>query len=187
MNPSTEDILTAIESTPANTVFVFPNNKNIIMAAEQCAPLTDKKVVVIPTKTVAQGISALLSLDTYSQTEDEIIRTSNEAIEGVHTSLITYAARDSDFDGYKIKAGEYLSLLDGALLGSDTNIQNLIIKLSDKLNELDPEFLTVYYGEDVDEDSAQVVGDILAEKYPNAETSVINGGQPVYYYMISAE
>lgn len=187
MNPSTEDILTAVEATPAHTVFVFPNNKNIIMAAEQCAPLTEKKVVVIPTKTVAQGISALLNLDTYSQTEDEIIQTSNEAIESVHTSLITYAARDSDFDGYTIKAGEYLGLLDGALLGSDTNIQNLLIKLSDKLEALDPEFLTVYYGEDVDGDAAQIVGDVLAERHPNAEMSVIDGGQPVYYYMISAE
>lgn len=187
MNPSTEDILTAVEATPAHTVFVFPNNKNIIMAAEQCAPLTEKKVVVIPTKTVAQGISALLNLDTYSQTEDEIIQTSNDAIESVHTSLITYAARDSDFDGHTIKAGEYLGLLDGALLGSDTNIQNLLIKLSDKLEALDPEFLTVYYGEDVDGDAAQIVGDVLAERHPNAEMSVIDGGQPVYYYMISAE
>ncbi|NLW65475.1 MAG: DAK2 domain-containing protein [Clostridiales bacterium] len=187
MNPSTEDILTAVEATPAHTVFVFPNNKNIIMAAEQCAPLTDKKVVVIPTKTVAQGISALLNLDTYSQTEEEIIETSNEAIESVHTSLITYAARDSDFDGYKIKAGEYLGLLDGALVGSDPDIENLIIKLSEKLDELDPEFVTVYYGEDVDADAAQLVGNILSEKYPHAETSVIDGGQPVYYYMISAE
>ena len=187
MNPSTEDILTAVEATPAHTVFVFPNNKNIIMAAEQCAPLTDKKVVVIPTKTVAQGISALLNLDTYSQTEEEIIETSNEAIESVHTSLITYAARDSDFDGYKIKAGEYLGLLDGALVGSDPDIENLITKLSEKLDELDPEFVTVYYGEDVDADAAQLVGNILSEKYPHAETSVIDGGQPVYYYMISAE
>jgi DAK2 domain fusion protein YloV len=187
MNPSTQDILKAVEATPARTVFVFPNNKNIIMAAEQCAPLTEKKVVVIPTKTVAQGISALLSLDTYTQTEAEIIESATAAIGNVHTALITYAARDSDFDGYEIKAGEYLGLLDGALLGSNSDISTLIERLADMLEQFEPEFITVYYGADVDFDDAEVVGAILTEKYPGAETSVIDGGQPVYYYMISAE
>lgn len=187
MNPSTEDILKAIEATPAHTVFVFPNNKNIIMAAEQCIPLTEKKVVVIPTKTVAQGISALLNLDTFSQTEEELTETAMNAIEAVHTALITYAARDSDFDGHEIKEGEFLGLLDGALLGSNTEISVLMKTLSDKLNELEPEFITVYYGEDVDENSAEMVGDILTQGHPNAEMSVISGGQPVYYYMISIE
>lgn len=187
MNPSTEDILKAIEATPARTVLVFPNNKNIIMAAEQCAPLTEKKVVVIPTKTVPQGVSALLSMDTYSQTEEEMVELATEAIAAVHTALITYAARDSDFDGHSIKAGEYLALLDGALLDSDANIAVLIDVLSRKLEELAPEFITVYYGEDVDAEAAESVKDTLAHFHPQAETSVISGGQPVYYYMIAAE
>lgn len=187
MNPSTEDILKAVEATPAATVFVFPNNKNIIMAAEQCVPLTEKRVVIIPTTTIPQGVSALLSMDLSAQTEEELRESALEAIQSVHTALITYAARDSDFDGYVIKAGEYLGLLDGALLGSNADIAALIETLAQKLEALDPEFLTVYYGEDVGADDAQAVGDILSGKRPSAEMSIINGGQPVYYYMISAE
>ena len=187
MNPSTEDILKAVEATPASVVFVFPNNKNIIMAAEQCVSLTEKRVVIIPTKTVPQGVAAMLSMDTYSQTEEEIVEAASEAMRNVHTALITYAARDSDFDGYEIKAGEYLGLLDGALLGSNENIGALIGTLAEKLEALSPEFLTVYYGEDVSAEDAQSVGNILSEKHPSAEMSVINGGQPVYYFMISAE
>ncbi len=187
MNPSTEDILKAIEATPAATVFVFPNNKNIIMAAEQCVPLTEKRVVIIPTKTIPQGVAALLSMDLSAQSEEDLRESALEAIQNVHTALVTYAARDSDFDGYAIKAGEYLGLLDGALLGSNADISALIETLAQKLEDLNPEFLTVYYGEDVSADDAQAVGAILVERYSSAEMSIINGGQPVYYYMISAE
>lgn len=187
MNPSTEDILNAVEATPASTVFVLPNNKNIIMAAEQCIPLTEKHVVIIPTTTIPQGVSAMLSMDTFTQSEGEIRENADEAIKSVHTALITYAARDSDFDGYEIKAGEYLGLLDGALLGSNSDIDVLVGRLADELVKLTPEFLTVYYGEDVNADDAQSVGSLLSEKHPSAEMSIINGGQPVYYYMISAE
>lgn len=187
MNPSTEDILKAVNATPASTVFVFPNNKNIIMAAEQVAPLTEKKVVIIPTKTIPQGVSAMLGMEIYEQSEEELIASANESIANVHTALITYAARDSDFDGYEIKAGEYLGLLDGALLGSNADITALVETLADKLADVAPEFLTVYYGEDVTQEDAQQVADTLSEKHPDAEMSVINGGQPVYYYMISAE
>ncbi|NLH01568.1 MAG: DAK2 domain-containing protein [Clostridiales bacterium] len=187
MNPSTEDILNAVESTPAKTVFVFPNNKNIIMAAEQCIPLTDKKVIIIPTVTVPQGVSAMLGMDTYSQSEEELTESATEAMKNVHTALITYAARDSDFDGHEIKAGEFLGLLDGSLLGSSSDVNDLISKLADKLADFSPEFITVYYGQDVKTDDAQNIGGILSEKNPSAELSVINGGQPVYYYMISAE
>ncbi len=187
MNPSTEDILNAIEGTPARTVFVFPNNKNIIMAAEQCIPLTEKKVVVVPTKTIPQGVSAMLSMDTYTQSEEEILDTVRESIENVHTALITYAARDSEFDGYEIKAGEFLGLLDGALLGSDSLTDVLIDRLADELIKFEPEYITVYYGEDVTAEDAQSVSNLLSTKHPSAELSVINGGQPVYYYMISAE
>ncbi|NCB73893.1 MAG: DAK2 domain-containing protein [Clostridia bacterium] len=187
MNPSTEDILNAIEATPAAVVFVFPNNKNIIMAAEQCVPLTEKRVVIIPTTTIPQGVSAMLAMDTFTQTEEEIAEAAREAMKSVHTALITYAARDSDFDGYEIKSGEYLGLLDGALLGSSQSIDDLILKLSEKLKELAPEFLTVYYGEDVSAGDAEAVGELLSNELPSAEMSIINGGQPVYYYMISAE
>lgn len=129
----------------------------------------------------------MLSMDTYSQTEEEIVENANDAKRNVHTALITYAARDSDFDGYEIKAGEYLGLLDGALLGSNADISTLVETLATKLETLSPEFLTVYYGEDVNSEDAQSVGAILSKKHPSAEMSIINGGQPVYYYMISAE
>lgn len=187
MNPSTEDILKAVESVPARTVLVFPNNKNIIMAAEQCARLTEKKVLVIPTKTVPQGVTAMLSMDTYSQTEEELLEVTGEAIESVSTALVTYAARNSDFDGYEIKADEYLALLDGALLGSSPDLNDLVTRLGNRLAERDPEFVTVYYGEGVEADDAQQVADVLEELCPEAEISLVYGGQPVYYYMISAE
>ncbi len=187
MNPSTEDILKAIESTPANVVYVLPNNKNIIMAAEQCAPLTEKRVVILPTKTIPQGVAAMLSMDLTTEDEAEITESAMEAIANVHTSLITYAARDSDFDGYEIKAGEFLGMLDGALLGSNSDIAALVDHLVEKLLELSPEFITVYYGEDVEPEAAEALGAALSAGLPEADLSIVNGGQPVYYYMIAAE
>ena len=162
MNPSTEGILTEVNKTPAEVVFVLPNNKNIIMAAQQCIPLSDKKVIVIPTKTSA-------------------------AIESVHTAQITYAARDSDFDGHNIRKGEYLALMDGALLGSDADLDKVLTKIADAANDLDPEIVSIYYGEDVQGDAAQHAADLLGERLPMADVNVVNGGQPVYYYMISFE
>ena len=185
MNPSTDDILTEINRTPARTVFVFPNNKNIIMAAQQCVPLTDKKVIVVPTKSVPQGISAMLCLDP-DESEETMTAAMTEAIDKVHTAQITYAARDSDFDGHSIHAGEYLALLDGALLGSCDNIAPLLEKLG-KAADFGPEMITVYYGEDVDEKGAQATADKLEKIFPDSEIAVVNGGQPVYYYMISLE
>ena len=186
MNPSTNDILKEINRTPASTVFVFPNNKNIIMAAEQCVPLTDKKVVVMPTKTVPQGISALLNFNP-ENSEEQLEADMKEAISHVHTAMVTYAARDSDFDGHIIHAGEYLALMDGALLGSYTNIKTLFKELSWAFDELAPEFITVYYGKDVQEDDAQEAAKTIIDCFPDAEVSVVSGGQPVYYYMISVE
>ena len=186
MNPSTNDILKEINRTPASTVFVFPNNKNIIMAAEQCVPLTEKKVVVMPTKTVPQGISALLNFNP-ENSEEQLEADMKEAISHVHTAMVTYAARDSDFDGHIIHAGEYLALMDGALLGSYTNIKTLFKELSWAFDEIAPEFITVYYGEDVQEDDAQEAAKTIIDCFPDAEVSVVSGGQPVYYYMISAE
>ena len=187
MNPSTDDILKAINATPASTVFVFPNNKNIIMAAEQCIPLVkDKKVIVMPTKTVPQGVSAMLTFNP-DEVEDQLIGLMNEAISRVHTAMVTYAARDSDFDGHTIHAGEYLALLDGALLGSYSNIKTLFKELSWAVDDLSPEFITVYYGADVTEDEANEAAESIIGCFPDADTSVVNGGQPVYYYMISVE
>ena len=186
MNPSTEDILRAVNRTPAETVFVFPNNKNIHMAAEQCIPLTEKQVVVIPTKTVPQGISAMLMMDD-SASVDELREAMLEASSGVHTALVTYAARDSEYDGFQIHAGEYLALMDGALLGSYTDLNALFDALCVSAGEYSPAVISVYYGEDVKEEDADVLGGKLSESFPDAELSVVNGGQPVYYYMVSIE
>ncbi len=186
MNPATEDILRAVNLTPAETVFVFPNNKNIIMAAEQCVPMTTKKVVVIPSRTVCQGISAMMRLSP-DMSAQELEAEFNDALSTVHTIQITYAARDSEFDGHSIKAGEYLTLMDGQLVGSFADTAALVSGLDPAIAELTPEFVTVYYGQDVAEADAQSFSDALAGKLPDAETSLIRGGQPVYYYMISVE
>ncbi|MDY3859750.1 MAG: DAK2 domain-containing protein [Candidatus Limivicinus sp.] len=186
MNPSTDDILKEINRAPASTVFVLPNNKNIIMAAEQCVPLSDKRVVVIPTKTVPQGISAMLNFN--PEDSVEILEGSmNEAAANVHTAMVTYAARNSDFDGHEIHAGEYLALLDGALLGSYSSEKTLFKELSWAFDDLSPEFITVYYGRDVNEAAANEAAETIGGCFPDAELSVVNGGQPVYYYMISVE
>ena len=187
MNPSTDDILREINRTPAETVFVLPNNKNIIMAAEQSAELCkDKRVIVIPTKTVPQGISALLNFN-IDENEEPIVEAMKEAAANVHTAMVTYAARDSDFDGHDIHAGEYLALLDGALLGSFKSEDALLAELNRSFSQYDPEFITVYYGEGVEESAADGVAAVLTGGFHGAEISVVNGGQPVYYYMISVE
>jgi hypothetical protein len=186
MNPSTEDILKMIDATPAEVVIVLPNNKNIFMAAEQCKPLSEKQVVVIPTATVPQGITAMLNLDPSASVEENV-EAMTSAIAGVTTMQITYAARNSDFDGYAINAGDYLALCGGALHGTDQNIENLLRQLAEKAKELDSEFITIFYGEDIDEDAAQKANDIFAEVCPDAEITLLSGGQPVYYYLISAE
>ena len=187
MNPSTDDILREINRTPAETVFVLPTNKNIIMAAEQTIELVkDKRVIVIPTKTVPQGISALLHFN-IDENEQPIVEAMKEAAANVHTAMVTYAARDSDFDGHDIHAGEYLALLDGALLGSFKSEDALLAELNRAFSRYDPEFITVYYGEGVEESAADGVAAVLTGGFPEAEISVVNGGQPVYYYMISVE
>ena len=186
MNPSTEDILKEIDKTPAEIVYVLPNNKNIILAAQQCIPLSEKKVIVIPSKTVPQGISAMLAMDV-SASEEENTEFLNEAIRKVHTILVTYAARDSEFDGIRIKAGEYLALLESALLANDSDFSALMGAVSQKTAEFSPEFITVFSGEDADESLASQTVAMLNSAAPGAETTVVHGGQPVYYFMISAE
>ena len=186
MNPSTQDILEAVNKVPAETVFVLPNNKNIIMAAEQCIPLTEKTVRVIPTRTVPQGVAALAYMDP-DQSPDDLEESFKESAARVHTALVTYAARDSDYDGHIIHAGEYLALLDGKLLGSYANLPTLLKELNWAFGELEPEFLTVYYGQDVTETDANGVAESLTSCFPDADVSLVSGGQPVYYYMIAAE
>ena len=187
MNPSTDDILKEIDATPAEIVFVLPNNKNIIMAAEQCIRLVeDKRVVVLPTKTVPQGIAALMVMDSEAEEADNTAAMT-EAIGNVTTSEITYAARDSDFDGFAIKRGDYLALTEHQLFGTDRKLEKLLRRLaeSDKLQQA--EFINVFYGEDVSEKEAQKALKLLTDCCPNAEITLLSGGQPVYYNMISAE
>ena len=186
MNPSTEDILKQVEKIPAATVFVLPNNKNIIMAAQQCQPLTEKKVVVIPTGTVPQGISAAVAFDP-SEDADANEQAMTEAAHAVRTAQITYAARDSEFDGQTIRAGEYLSLLDGTLAANDADLGAVVHATLEKIRQGEPELVTVFYGEDVTEETAAAVGSAAEELLPDSEISVLRGGQPVYYYVISAE
>jgi len=186
MNPSTADILDAVNKIPAEIVFVLPNNKNIIMAAEQCIDICEKKVIVIPTKTVPQGISSLFAFDP-DMDEESLTAALTESAQNVHTVQITYAARDSDFDGHSIHAGEYLALLESALIANESDFSTLMDKVTAALSEFDPELITVFYGSDVTEEDANSAADILAGAMPDAETTLINGGQPVYYYMISAE
>jgi len=186
MNPSTEDILREVNRTPSEIVYVFPNNKNIILAAEQCVALTEKKVIIIPSVTVPQGITAMLGLDTYAE-EDALTATFKDALSHVHTAMITYAARDSEYDGAEIHAGEFLGLFDGALLGSDTDLSVILQAICERMGELEPEFISVYYGEDVDAAAAEATGKLIEKRFSDADVSVVDGGQPVYYYMISAE
>ncbi len=186
MNPSTEDILKMIDATPAEVVLVLPNNKNIIMAAEQCIPLSEKLVVVIPTTTVPQGITAMLNMDPAAEVSENV-ETMSEAISGVTTMQITYAARNSDFDGYEIHAGDYLALCGGALHGTNTDIQKLLESLAEKCREMASEFVTFFYGEDIAEEDAKIAEKIFTEICPGAELTLLSGGQPVYYYLISAE
>ena len=186
MNPSTQDILMAINRTPAETVFVFPNNKNIIMAAEQTQPLTEKKVVVVPTKTIPQGVSAMLVFDPDADTEKNLSNM-NEARHGVSTMQITYAARNSDFDGYAIHEGDYLALYGSALFGTSRDINSLLKGLAEKIASEEKEIITIYYGADIDEKAAEKALKLFEKACPDAEITLINGGQPVYYYLISAE
>ena len=186
MNPSTQDILEAVNKVPAETVFVLPNNKNIIMAAQQVEGLTPKHVVVIPSKTVPQGVTAMLSFNPEGE-EEENVEAMTEALGTVDTMQITYAARNSDFDGYDIHEGDYLALYGSQLFGTSQDIRVLLKSLAQKVRDDGKEYVTIYYGADVKEKHAQKAADIFAEICPDADVNLLNGGQPVYYYMISAE
>ena len=186
MNPSTQDILEAVNTVPAETVFVLPNNKNIIMAAQQVDALTPKQVVVISSKTVPQGVTAMLSFDPEGTVEANT-QAMTDALATVDTMQITYAARNSDFDGYDIHQGDYLAMYGSALFGTSQDINVLLQSLAEKVRDDGREYITIYYGCDIKEKHAQRAADLFASICPEAEVSLINGGQPVYYYLISAE
>ena len=186
MNPSTQDILEAVNKVPAETVFVLPNNKNIIMAAQQVDALTPKTVVVIPSKTVPQGVTAMLSFAPEGSVEENTAALT-EALDTVDTMQITYAARNSDFDGYDIHEGDYLALCGSQLFGTSQDIKVLLKALAEKIRDDGKEYITIYYGEDVKEKHAQKAADLFADICPNADVNLLSGGQPVYYYLISAE
>ena len=187
MNPSTQDILEAVNKVPAETVFVLPNNKNIIMAAEQAIPISTRKVIVIHTRTIPQGITAMLSYDPETDDEANAIEMQN-ATERVATGQITFAARDSDFDGHKIKQGELLCMIGGKIAFTDTELDRSVMRLLKQMIKRDSAFLTVMYGEDVTDEQAAALEEEIRNKYgAKTEITFIKGGQPVYYYIISVE
>ena len=187
MTPSTESILEGVNKIPAETVFVLPNNGNIIMAAQQCAALTEKQVVVIPTKTVPQGITAMMNVDFDAPDAQTITDAMTGSLSSVTTAQITYAARDSDFDGFAIKEGDYLALEEGKLFDTDDSLDTLLHKLAEDAAGREASFISLYFGEDVQEADAQKAGALFEEVCPGAEVAVLSGGQPVYYYIISME
>ena len=187
MNPSTESILAGVDKIPAETVFVLPNNGNIIMAAQQCDALTEKRVIVIPTKTVPQGITAMMNVDFEAPDADSLAEAMNDSLSTVTTAQITYAARNSDFDGFDIKEGDYLALEEGKLFGTDSCLDTLLEKLAADAVEREASFISLYFGEDVSEEDARKAAGVFEDACPSAEVAILSGGQPVYYYIISME
>ncbi len=187
MNPSTEAILQEVNRTPSEVVFILPNNKNIIMAAQQCAGLTEKQVIVVPTATVPQGITAMMNADLEQEDPQALADAMAEAASAVTTAQVTYAARNSEFDGFAISEGDYLALENGKLFGTDRSIDLLLSKLAEDAKSRGAEFVTIFYGEDVTEEDARKAEAVFTDTCPDAEISVLSGGQPVYYYVISIE
>ncbi len=193
MNPSTDDILNAIQATPAKEVFVLPNNKNIILAAEQAVPLADRKVHVLQTRTIPQGVAAMLSFEESDPVETNLVNMM-KAADNVSTGSVTFAARDSDYDNHSIKEGEILALENGKLLFSDTDIHHATVKLAKsminarRISGKEVAFITIMYGDGVTEEDAEAVrAAISAKTGDNVDITLVNGGQPVYYYFISIE
>ncbi len=186
MNPSTQDILEVVNQVPAETVYVLPNNKNIIMAAQQVDALTPKNVVVIESKTIPQGITAMLSFNPEG-TNEENVSAMTEALATVETMQITYAARNSDFDGHDIHEGDYLAIYGSSLFGTCKDIKVLLKSLAEKVRDENKDYITIYYGADITEKQAQKAADMFSDICPDADVNLLSGGQPVYYYLISAE
>ena len=187
MNPSTEDMLNAIAEVNADTIFIFPNNKNIILAANQAQALTeDKKIIVIPTKTVPQGIAAIISFDPTASAEDNK-ENMKEALSMVKTGQITYAVRDTHIDDKEIKEGNIMGIGDDSILAVGEDIAEITKETIDLMADEETELISVYYGEDITEEDANALGEELQEKYPDCEVEVYEGGQPIYYYVVSVE
>lgn len=186
MNPSTDDILQAIMAVPAETVFVLPNNKNIIMAAEQAVKLADRRVCVLQSKTIPQGITALMNFDPESDFDTNRLNMT-KSLDSVSTGLITFAARDSDFEGHSIREGEILALDNGKLAFTEKDAGKAAYKLVKRLADGNSSFITIYKGEGVSEEDAQEVYEHVKSKFGNADVTLVDGGQPVYYYIISVE
>ena len=186
MNPSTDDILRAIEATPAETVIVLPNNKNIIMAAEQAGPLATRQVHVLPTRTVPMGISALLAFDEELPVEDNLLAMT-KAADNVGTGQITYAARDSEFDGHKIRQGEIMAMENGKIAFIEQDMVKAVVRLCKSLHRKNSSMITLFYGQDVSDALAEEVRAAVEAKMPDMEIALINGGQPVYYFILSVE
>ena len=187
MTPSTEAILKEVNRTPSEVVFILPNNKNIIMAAQQCEGLTEKQIIVIPTATVPQGITAMMSFDPDENAPQTIAQAMVAAAQTVSTAQITYAARNSDFDGFAINEGDYLALLDGKLFGTSRSMDELLEKLSQHAAQAGAEYINIYTGEGVSEDDGAKTEALFAQSCPDAEVAAIPGGQSVYFYIISIE
>ena len=187
MNPSTEDMLEAIEKVNADTVFILPNNKNIILAANQASYLCeDKKIIVVPTKTVPQGITAMISYNP-DETPEANAEAMQEEIQNVKTGQVTYAVRDTKIDDKEIHEGDIMGIGDAGILAVGKSIEATTKDMMAELVDEDSEIIGIYYGEDVKEEDAQKLGDELVALYPNAEVEVHDGGQPIYYYVISVE
>ncbi len=187
MNPSTEDMLEAIDQVNAATIFIFPNNKNIILAANQAAALAkEKKVVVIPTTTVPQGITALINFvpEAGADANEELM---NEVIGMVKTGQVTYAIRDTEIDDWDIKEGDFMGIGDSSILSAGTEIEEVVRDMIQSLVEEDSSFICVYYGEEIDQDQAEKLGEFVAKEYPECEVEIQYGGQPIYYYIVSVE
>ena len=187
MNPSTEDMLNAIEQVNADTIYILPNNKNIILAANQAQALTkDKQIIVIPTKTVPQGIAAMISYaQDKSPVENEQAMT--EGLQLIKTGQITYAVRDTHIDEKEIHQGDIMGLGDHGILAVGKDIAQVAAETVGAMIDEDSELISVYYGEDITQETAQELGNLLEEQYPDCEVEVYPGGQPIYYYVVSVE
>ena len=187
MNPSTEDMLNAIEHVNAKTVFILPNNKNIIMAANQAVDLVeDKQIIVIPTKTIPQGITALVNYIPDHSAEENKEQMMAE-IENVKTGQVTYAVRDTEIDGKTIKQNDFMGIGDKSILSVGTDLKATTLEMVDGMVDEDSAIVSIYFGRDSDEDSANELAAAIEEKYPDVEVEVNDGGQPIYYYVISVE
>lgn len=187
MNPSTDDILAAVQATPAKNVFVLPNNKNIIMAAEQVVPLADRNVVIIPTKTIPQGLSAMFAFDPDASVEENA-EAMTDATSCVETGQVTFAARDSEFDGHQIKENEILGLENGKLVFTEKDPVKAIVRLTKMMVNKETSFITLIYGNDITSEQAEEARNLIEKRISSdIEITVVDGGQPVYYFILSVE